>query len=103
MLKRPFFVLLMALAAASSLSALPVIAQQGDSKRPLTHDDYDAWRRIQGQSISPNGEWVLYSANPQDGDGEIVVRNVERGTTRASLPRTWKHERGQLPTDHEPR
>ncbi len=69
-------------------SAGLVIAQQG--KRPLTHDDYDSWKSIQSQQISRDGKIVAYALVPQDGDGEVVVRNVETG-------KEYRHSRGARP------
>ncbi|HET9785635.1 MAG TPA: hypothetical protein VFP47_00790, partial [Pyrinomonadaceae bacterium] len=54
-----------------------VMAQQ--TKRPLTHSDYDSWRTIQTPQLSRDGKFVAYAFLPQDGDGEIVVRNVASG------------------------
>lgn len=59
-------------------------------KRPLTHQDYDAWKSIQGQQLSRDGKWVAYALVPQDGDGEIIVRNIASGTE-------WKVNRGYRP------
>src|SRR5262245_3036455 len=49
---------------------------QTTAKRPLTHQDYDSWRSIQGQTLSRDGKFIGYALIPQDGDGEIVVRNL---------------------------
>src|SRR5688500_15296577 len=49
------------------------------AKRPLTHSDYDSWRTIQAQQLSRDGKFVAYAFMPQDGDGEIVVRNIATG------------------------
>ena len=87
MFKRTFLGLIAVLVAVASLSALPLTAQQDNGKRPLTHDDYDSWKRIQEQRISADGDWVLYVANPQEGDGELIVRNVDQGTE-------YRHPRG---------
>ncbi len=65
-------------------------AQQSGAKRALTHQDYDNWRGIQGQQISRDGKFVAYALIPQDGDGEIVVRNV-------STSAEWRHGRGWRP------
>src|SRR5262245_61202835 len=46
------------------------------TKRPLTHQDYDNWRSIQGQQLSRDGKWVAYTLMAQDGDGEVVTRNL---------------------------
>ncbi len=65
-------------------------ARQATAKRPLTHQDYDSWRSIQSQSISRDGKFIAYAAIPQDGDGEIVARNVATGAE-------WRHGRGWRP------
>ena len=87
MYKRWLPAMLALFVAAISLSAAPAGAQMGADKRPLTHDDYDSWKRIQGQQISADGAWVAYVASPQEGDGELVVRNVAAGTE-------YRHPRG---------
>jgi dipeptidyl aminopeptidase/acylaminoacyl peptidase len=65
-------------------------AQQGAAKRALTHQDYDGWRSIQGEQISRNGKFIAYALTPQDGDGEIVVRNLAMGAE-------YRHGRGWRP------
>jgi acetyl esterase/lipase len=79
--------LIILVAFAIPLSVVPATGQLEVEKRPLTHADYDDWRSIQGQRISPDGRWVLYTAAPQEGDGELVVRQVESG-------REFRHPRG---------
>lgn len=65
-------------------------AQQSPTKRPITHQDYDSWRSISGAQISRDGKFVAYAYVPQDGDGEIVVRNVATGVD-------WRAPRGYRP------
>src|ERR1043165_8949477 len=67
-----------ALMAALFISSV-VFAQQ---KRPLTHADYDSWRSIQGPTLSRDGKYLAYALVPQDGDGEVVVRHLERSEER---------------------
>ncbi|WP_242920300.1 alpha/beta hydrolase family protein [Pontibacter liquoris] len=50
-------------------------AQQQNAKKPLTHDVYDSWKGVEGDKISRNGKYVLYNVNPQEGDGELYIRN----------------------------
>ncbi len=67
----------------SSLLARPA-AQAGapGSKKPLTYDVYDSWRSIRQTQLSPDGTWLVYALVPQDGDGELVVRNLQTGVER---------------------
>jgi len=55
---------------------VPLWGQNAD-KRPLSHDDYDAWKSIVGSKISMDGNWVCYLETPQDGDAELVVLNLK--------------------------
>ncbi len=54
---------------------LPLAAQ----KRPLTEDDFDSWRHIQNQLLSNDGHYLAYAIFPQQGDGELVVRDLSSG------------------------
>ncbi len=66
-------------AAAISLLVISCIAPcvaQPAAKRPLTHQDYDGWRSISSQVLSRDGKWLAYAYMPQDGDGEMIVRNL---------------------------
>jgi dipeptidyl aminopeptidase/acylaminoacyl peptidase len=75
---------------ATSLSG--ALAQQPatSTKRPLSHRDYDSWRSIQGPQISRDGKLIAYAYLPQDGDGEIIMRNVASGVE-------WRAPRGYHP------
>ena len=64
--------------------------QNATAKRPITHQDYDSWRSIQAPQISRDGKFVAYAFQPQDGDGEVVVRNVASGVE-------WRAPRGYRP------
>jgi dienelactone hydrolase len=70
-----------------SLTAGPVRTQSASAKRPLTHQDYDGWRSIQGPHLSREGKFLAYALTPQDGDGELVVRNLETS-------KEWRHPLG---------
>jgi dipeptidyl aminopeptidase/acylaminoacyl peptidase len=64
--------------------------QQNAAKRPITHQDYDSWRSIQAPQISRDGKFIGYAFLPQDGDGEVVVRNIASGVE-------WRAPRGYRP------
>src|SRR5262245_61045802 len=72
-------------------SLVPAFAQQpANTKRPLTHQDYDSWRSIQAPQISRDGKLVAYAYMAQEADSEIVVRNISSGTE-------WRAARGYRP------
>src|SRR6476659_7036347 len=74
-----------------ALFASMLAAQQtAPAKRPLTHQDYDSWRSILASQVSRDGKFVAYAYMPQDGDGEIVVRNIATGVD-------WRAPRGYRP------
>ncbi len=54
-----------------------LVSAQG--KRPLNHHDYDGWRSIAGQHLSPDGKFLAYAVFPQEGDGEVILRNLTTG------------------------
>jgi hypothetical protein len=66
------------------------LGQQPPAKRPLRHSDYDGWRSIQSPQFSPDGKFLAYALTPQEGDGEVVVRNLVSGTE-------WRFPRGSRP------
>ena len=67
------------LALGLALTSAPA-AQSG--KRPLTHDDYDAWRSIYTPVLTRDGRFLVYSFMPQEGDGDLVVRDLKTGQER---------------------
>src|SRR5215204_5316361 len=80
-----------ALFCTFTLLATMLVAQQAvPAKHPLTHHDYDSWRSVLAQQVSRDGKFVAYAFVPQDGDGEIVVRNIGTGVD-------WRAPRGYRP------
>jgi dipeptidyl aminopeptidase/acylaminoacyl peptidase len=63
--------------ALATLLALSASAET--VKRPINHHDYDSWRSIAGQKLTNDGKFLAYGLFPQDGDGEIVIRNLVTG------------------------
>ena len=57
------------------------------AKRPINHHDYDPWRAIAGQKFTNDGKFLAYGLFPQEGDGEVVIRNLVTGQgARVSRP-----------------
>ena len=61
-------------AETSPLTPATVTAQ-----RPLSLDDFDAWRSLASPTLSRDGRWLAYSFMPQDGDGEVILRELATG------------------------
>ncbi|MEM8486444.1 MAG: prolyl oligopeptidase family serine peptidase [Bacteroidota bacterium] len=66
---------LLTLVVALLLFPATLYAQQ--SKKILDHDAYDIWNRIDEQAISNDGNWVLYSQSPEDGDAQLHVKALD--------------------------
>ena len=76
----------------SALAAIALIlapAAQA-AKRPITFKDFDSWRAINGQVLSHDGRYLAYGVFPQEGDGEVVVRDLNTG-------KETRENAGQLP------
>ncbi|MEA5458622.1 prolyl oligopeptidase family serine peptidase [Arcicella sp. LKC2W] len=46
-------------------------------KKVLTHDVYDSWKEIPDRMISNDGANVVYTLNPQEGDGRVVIHSLK--------------------------
>lgn len=79
---------LAALAAFLLLAATVVSAQA--PRRPLTQRDFGAWRSISSPVLSRDGRVLAYAFMPQEGDGDLRVKDLRDG-------REWTHGAGALP------
>lgn len=94
MLKRSLFTKLTFVVCLLSLLSFQAIAQS-TAKRALTAQDFDSWRSLQGSTISRDGKFVAYVMQPQDGDGELFVKNAVTGAE-------WRSPRGYRPPTPPP-
>jgi len=76
--------LLVAPALAFAQANTAALAQQGasDKKDPgalkvLNLPDYGRWNRITATAISPDGKWMTYTLQPNDGDATLVVKQLD--------------------------
>jgi dipeptidyl aminopeptidase/acylaminoacyl peptidase len=72
-------------------ATVPLAAQ----KKPIAYDAYDGWRSIEGTRLSHDGAWVVYALVPQEGDGELVARNLKTGAE-------YRYQRGKPPLEITP-
>jgi dipeptidyl aminopeptidase/acylaminoacyl peptidase len=71
------------------LLAILFIAVSGRAqKKPLDHSVYDSWQSIGEKWISHNGNWVVYTVNPQEGDGVLVIQRSD-GSYRKEIQRGY--------------
>ena len=60
-------------------------------KKPLDHDAYDGWQAVSGITLSPTGKVMSYAVNPQEGDGTLYFRIVEKKKNRViTIPRGYQ-------------
>ena len=75
------------MSAQSSAAAAPTTATRtapsgaATARRALTLDDYGAWSRITSTALSPDGRWLTYTYDPNEGDATLHVRLLSDTTT----------------------
>ena len=67
----------------------------GAQKRAITAKDFDSWKSISGPALSHDGHWLAYGLFPQEGDGEVLVRDLKTGAEK-------RFPAGQLPPPPAP-
>ncbi len=73
------------------LTANGNVSGQAPPPRPLSHADFDTWRSLSAQpQLSRDGRWLAYTSMPLEGDGNLVIRNLND-------PREYKVAIGALP------
>ncbi|SEN97511.1 Prolyl oligopeptidase family protein [bacterium A37T11] len=63
----------------------PSLAQ----KKPLDHSVYDGWQSIGQSAISKNGHFIMYTVEPQQGNGYLNVTDPKNQLLK-SVPRGYK-------------
>ena len=58
-------------------------------KKPLDHTVYDFWQRVGEKQISPDGNWVGYTVDPQEGDGNLYLQGFIRSGAQKAIPRAF--------------
>ncbi|MCG6955760.1 MAG: prolyl oligopeptidase family serine peptidase [Gemmatimonadetes bacterium] len=72
------------LAALFLAVAAPAATQQqapDTAKRALTLADYGPWSRINQVALSPDGRWLAYAKQPNEGDATFVVKSLDDTAT----------------------
>ena len=58
-------------------TATPATNASRDPKKVLTLADYGRWNRITQTAISPDGKWMSYAYQPNDGDITLYVKELD--------------------------
>ena len=57
-------------------SSLVLNAQKTD-KRPLTVNDFAAWKVVNNPILSTDGKYAAFELNPQKGNGNLIVKSTD--------------------------
>jgi len=55
-------------------------------KKPIDHSVYDSWQSTGDRKISSDGQWIVYTVVPQEGDGQLIVQKTD-GSYRKVIDR----------------
>ena len=58
-------------------------------KKPLDHSVYDSWQSIGERMISPDGQWVVYTVTPQEGDADLFIQSADGNAYKKQVPRGY--------------
>jgi len=79
------------------------LAAQTPARRPLHHRDYDGWKSIQSQVLARDGKFLAYAQFPQEGDGELIIRDLVTGRefheNAGSVPPVPDTQSAEVPTE----
>ena len=71
-MKRAVFLLLIC-----TISLSPHLNAQVVNKKPLTTNDFAAWKVLDNPIISSDGKYSAFEINPQKGDGNLVIKPID--------------------------
>ncbi len=61
-----------------AVTAKTALLEAAVNKPSLTHDVYDSWETLTERVISNNGNIIVYTVNPQEGDGTLYIKNADK-------------------------
>ncbi|HEU4609403.1 MAG TPA: hypothetical protein VFS31_14905, partial [Chitinophagaceae bacterium] len=70
------------------LAGLGTIVSQAQ-KKPLDHSVYDGWQSAGERLISDDGRYLVYTVNPQEGDGMLYLQSFS-GENQLQIPRGYR-------------
>src|ERR1051326_4286679 len=73
----PFVVAVAVLALAPLFG--PAASMQQAAKQAIEVEDVIAWKTLASPVVSSDGHWFGYRLSPQEGDGEVVIKDARSG------------------------
>ncbi len=75
------FVVVALIAVLPYVAPAPTMEQAppANGKKSMQLQDIIDWKTVGAASLSKNGEWFAYRVAPQEGDAELIVKNVASG------------------------
>ena len=67
--------------AAATRPAADARSGPGDPKKILNLADYGRWNRVVQTAISPDGKWMTYAYQPNEGDVTLYVKEIDGSKT----------------------
>lgn len=67
------------------LGIAPGLSGQQPGTRPLTLEDYGDWSRITQTALSPDGRWLAWIQDPNEGDATLFVREIDGSTVHEGV------------------
>jgi dipeptidyl aminopeptidase/acylaminoacyl peptidase len=65
------------------LLSLQFIFAQNVAKKPLNHDAYRIWKRIEKTQLSNDGRWTIYQLSPTENDATLVLYDNDKALETA--------------------
>ena len=86
-----------------AVMALCVPGHQAQAqKKPLDHDVYDSWQSVSGVTLSDDGSAMIWSVNPQEGDGTLFVRKYAGKKAGKSSKTSKAQNQLAIPRGYQP-
>lgn len=60
-----------------AMAIFAVAHSEAQNKKPLDHTVYDRWQSIGERKISNNGNWIIYTVEVQEGDGDLIIQSAD--------------------------
>ena len=65
--------------AILALFCAAVPAQEAETKRAMTLEDFALWRSVTSTGVSDDGTWISYGYRKRDTDDQLILENLRTG------------------------